>query len=167
MKKFEETLRRVREDETLVEALRIYDIFTVCVSLYAFIYIIASAWQKDVWLMWKVAAVLAAPFAIVSLLRYLLKAPRPYDVFGLGHPSGKERRIRHGAFPSRHVFSAACLGCVMLAFSPLFGGILLGLAALLAVDRVLLGFHFPRDVVAGYLAGVLSGTVGLVVLHFI
>ncbi len=167
MEKLEATLRKVREDETLTEGLRVFDLFSVCVSLYAFLYIIAAAWQKDGWLALKVAGILALPFAVVTGIRHLLHAQRPYEVFGLGHPSGKEKKIRHGAFPSRHVFSAALLGCVMLAFSPTFGGILLGLAALLAVDRVLLGLHFPRDVVCGYLAGVLSGAVGLIVLHFI
>ena len=167
MEKLEATLRKVREDETLTEGLRVFDLFSVCVSLYAFLYIIATAWQKDGWLALKVAGILALPFAVVTGIRHLLHAQRPYEVFGLGHPSGKEKKIRHGAFPSRHVFSAALLGCVMLAFSPTFGGILLGLAALLAVDRVLLGLHFPRDVVCGYLAGVLSGAIGLIVLRFI
>lgn len=167
MDSLEETMKKVREDETLTEGLRVFDIFVVLVSLYVFVYIIAAAWQRDAWLALKIAVVLAVPFAIVSLIRYFARTPRPYEVFGLGHPSGKEKKIRHGTFPSRHVFSAALLGCICLPFSGLFGGILLGLSALLAVDRVLLGFHYPRDVAGGFLIGILSGGIGILTLQFL
>ena len=167
MKSLEETLKNVREDKTLSEGLRVFDVFTVCVSLYAFFYIIAAAWQKDMWLALKVAGILAVEFIILSLVRHIVHAPRPYEDFGLGHPSGKEKKTRHGAFPSRHVFCTALLGCVCFLFSGLFGAILLGLSALLAVDRVLLGFHYPRDVIWGFVTGLVGGVLAILVLHWI
>lgn len=167
MRSLEKTVRSVREEETLKEGLRVYNLFVVLASLYAFVYIMLSLLQKDILLALKMACVLFVPFALVTVLRYAVRAPRPYDLFGIGHPFGKEKCSSHGAFPSRHVFSAALLGTALLAVSPLFGGILLALAVLLAVDRVLLGFHFPRDVVAGYLIGIFAGAIGLSVIHFL
>lgn len=167
MRSLRETIEQVRSDETLTEGLRIYDLFTVLCSLYAFVYIMLELLQRDLLLAVKAAGILFLPFALVSLFRMAVRTPRPYELYGLGHPSGRVRRHTRGAFPSRHVFSAALLGTVLLAVSPLFGGILLGLAVLLAVDRVLLGLHFPRDVVAGYLIGVLAGVIGLLVLSHV
>ena len=61
------------------------------------------------------------------------------------------------SFPSRHVFSATTIAMFTLLLNPWLGGTMLFLAAILAILRVLGGVHYPSDVLAGYVIGILVG----------
>lgn len=94
-------------------------------------------------------------FLLVSVLRRCLNQPRPYEQWNISPLMVKETRGQ--SFPSRHVFSATVIGTVFLSVQVWLGlSILLGAAAL-AVLRVLGGVHYPRDVIAGFLLGILLG----------
>ena len=113
----------------------------------------------------NLSLVTAIPFLVVSLLRVLIDSPRPYEVFDI--PELKEmrkRRKRGKSFPSRHVFSAFLVGTLWLYFNTLYGiaSIILGL--FIAIERVILGIHFPRDVIVGAAIGALSGVIGMLIL---
>ena len=82
----------------------------------------------------------------ITMLRKALARPRPY-----------EEETQHNAMPSRHVFSAAIIAMMCFTISPIFACILLVLAALEGYIRVVGGVHYPRDVIVGYLLGVLFG----------
>ncbi len=60
------------------------------------------------------------------------------------------------SFPSRHVFSATVIAMLALTLNWL-GGAMLFLAGALALLRVLGGVHYPSDVLAGYVIGILVG----------
>ncbi|MBQ6495978.1 MAG: phosphatase PAP2 family protein [Firmicutes bacterium] len=97
-------------------------------------------------------------FVLVSIFRYFLNAPRPYEV------TGKEPIIqRKGtgkSFPSRHTFSTFVIAVTVFYFWPP-AGILTGIAgAVLATVRVLGGVHFVRDVIAGAVIGIGCGVIG-------
>jgi membrane-associated phospholipid phosphatase len=109
-------------------------------------------------------AVTATPFVIITLVRHIINAPRPYEVFehdALAHlvQSGKKGH----AFPSRHVASvfiigsALCFVCLPVAIP------LLVLGFVLAACRVALGRHFLRDVTVGVVLGVISGVGGMLI----
>lgn len=99
-------------------------------------------------------------FVAVSLFRKALNAPRPYEVFGL--PPVINKKTKGKSFPSRHAFSIFVIGMTFLATCPLpwAGWLILALGICLAIVRVLAGVHFPRDVVAGALAGIGCGVLG-------
>ena len=59
--------------------------------------------------------------------------------------------------PSRHVFSTAVIAMAWIPVSLPAGILLLLVAVLESVIRVLGGVHYPSDVAAGYLIGVLAG----------
>ena len=61
------------------------------------------------------------------------------------------------SFPSRHVFSATVIAMLALTLNPWLGGAMLFLAGALALLRVLGGVHYPSDVLAGYVIGILVG----------
>lgn len=95
-------------------------------------------------------------FAAISLLRKLLNRPRPYEKYGIGPAVKKD--TKGCSFPSRHAFSAAVIAVNIFAVYEIFGIIVLALALIIATLRVLLGFHFIKDVVLGIASGLLIGS---------
>ena len=94
-------------------------------------------------------------FALLSVARRIINAPRPAQVFS--HLTFLEGG-NSPAFPSRHVFSASLISAILLFHRSLLGVPFIFLSLLLAVARVALGRHFPRDVIAGWLIGAVAGT---------
>ena len=99
----------------------------------------------------------ASGFVILSLLRKKINAPRPYEKWTI--KPLLDRDSPGQSMPSRHVFSATIISMACLHASLSVGVILLVLSALLGLVRVLGGVHFPKDVVAGYICGLVWGVI--------
>ncbi len=162
MEKKEKWLRAVYENQTLAEGLSIVSTFSSLVFVYAVCFMMAECFIESAKTAISLAVMLAVPFIIVSLVRALVRAPRPYEVFPFYEK--KPHRAVGRSFPSRHAFSAFAIAVAMLAFHPTFAFLLLFLAAVLSACRFLLGIHFIRDLVAGGLIGILSSALGLWIL---
>lgn len=160
-KSLEEVLRSTNENETAKEIFRIVNLASVFVSAYAFVYLIVSLCARDIWLAVRSALILAIPFLIVWLVRYLVKAPRPTALFDFYSDAQKKKSSY--AFPSRHAFSAFAIGTLLCFFHWILALITLALGVLMSISRVLLGHHFPRDVIAGALIGIISSTIGYLI----
>ena len=105
------------------------------------------------------------PFIAVSVMRKLINAKRPYEVYSLDRMNEEFRRAKRGeSFPSRHVFSAFCIGTLIMQWSVILGASVILLGVLIAAVRVMLGVHFTRDVIVGAVIGVASGVVGILIL---
>ncbi len=100
-------------------------------------------------------------FIALTIARKAMNAPRPYEVFGVAPLIPKE--TEGSSFPSRHAFSIFVIATTFLIAlpTPLPGALVMGLGILLALIRVLCGVHFPRDVIAGALLGILAGAIEL------
>lgn len=94
-------------------------------------------------------------FLFVSWLRKFINQSRPYEAWSIEPLIAKDTVGQ--SFPSRHVFSASVIGTVALANQPILGGLILLVAAVLAVLRVLGGVHYPKDVAVGFVLGILLG----------
>ena len=82
------------------------------------------------------------PFAVVTAVR---AGADPLDPF---------------SFPSGHTLHAVAFSVVAIAFHPMLAWILVPFTLLVAVSRVVLGLHYPSDVLAGAALGALiAGTV--------
>lgn len=101
------------------------------------------------------------PFAVLSVLRVLLSFPRPYEVYSLDMPKGRLRQGR--SFPSRHAFSSFIIAGALLPVSYYLALAAALLGILISFFRVSLGYHFPRDVIAGSVLGLLSSLIGLAI----
>lgn len=99
-------------------------------------------------------------FSLVTLVRRALNAPRPYEVFDTEPVVPKS--TTGSSFPSRHAFSIFVIGMTFVAACPIAwaGPVILCLGVALAALRVLMGVHYPRDVVAGALCGIAAGLIG-------
>ena len=107
-------------------------------------------------------------FAVLTLSRKLIDAKRPYELYDILEIAPELSSRRGGvSFPSRHVFSSFLIGTMLLPLSWQLGVIALSLGVLISVLRVLLLIHFPRDVIAGAVIGVIAGVIGMSALKFI
>ena len=109
-------------------------------------------------------AVTATPFVIITIMRRVINAPRPYEAFEHDALAQIKKSGKAGhAFPSRHVASCFIIGSA-LCFIHLPAGIsLMALGAILGACRVLLGRHFIRDTVVGGILGGIAGVVGMLI----
>lgn len=106
----------------------------------------------------KVLLVPSISFFLVSAARNIINAPRPYeklDIVPIIHKNTKGK-----SFPSRHIFSIFVIAMALYYISIPMGITLMIIGVFLAVIRVIGGIHFPIDVAAGAIIGILSGLIG-------
>ena len=99
----------------------------------------------------------ALGFVLLTLVRKWINQPRPYETWEI--IPLLDRDSPGQSMPSRHVFSATIISTACLHASLSVGIILLVLSALLGLVRVLGGVHFPKDVVVGYICGLVWGVL--------
>ena len=99
----------------------------------------------------------ATGFMILSLLRKKINAPRPYEEWTI--KPLLDRDSPGQSMPSRHVFSATIISMACLHASLTMGMICLTLSAFLGLVRVSGGVHYPKDVVVGYICGLVWGVI--------
>ena len=143
-------------------------LMTVLVALAYLYYMVLTVIFADLPGILTAATVSAVPFVAVSLMRSRLGGKRPYEVYTLSS-LGMELPEHGGgrSFPSRHAFSAALIGVILLPDMLYVGIAVLVLWILISVSRVLLGIHFIRDVVAGSVIGLVCGVVGALCIKFL
>lgn len=114
-------------------------------------------------LRWKLAALSAALSAVIglgvnALLSHAWYDPRPF----VTHPAQTLLLISHPAdngFPSEHATVAFAVAFAVFAYSRRLGVVLVLAAAAIGLDRIFVGVHYPADVAASMLVGLLSALV--------
>ena len=88
---------------------------------------------------------------IYKLLKNKTTRPRPYQVHQvivLG-----ERPLDHFSFPSGHTLHAAMVTITLGYIQPLLLILMLPFTILVALSRMVLGLHYPSDVIVGAIIG--------------
>ena len=101
-------------------------------------------------------------FACVTMLRKLIKRPRPYETTGAGIEPLIKKRGTGNSMPSRHIASAFVISLTILPHFLWAGIACLAAATVLSVLRWFEGVHYPSDLLAGALLGIAFGCVGLI-----
>lgn len=87
--------------------------------------------------------------------------PRPYeihqDIWLTGTP------LDRFSFPSGHTLHAVAFCSVALVYYPMLAWILLPFTFMVAMSRVILGLHYPSDVLAGALIGLLIASISFAI----
>ena len=158
----EKLLLKIYGMPRLTQSLKTISHIAVALGVVSYALLLFMGYERELTTMLKLVLVSSVPFLLVSLMRRVINAPRPYELYGFyeKRPKGKSGE----SFPSRHVFSAFLISTLSIPFSiPLFI-INTVISFVLAVCRVLTGMHFVRDVVAAALIGIISGVIGIFIL---
>lgn len=107
---------------------------------------------------WKVLFIPMISFLLLSVFRKYKNAPRPYEILEISPIIDKN--TKGNSFPSRHVFSAFVIAMTLYYISAPVGVLLLFIGTLVGLVRVVGGVHFPKDVIAGAVFGILCGIIG-------
>lgn len=107
---------------------------------------------------WRVLLAPTISFIAVSIFRNVYNAPRPYEV--TDNKPILKKNTKGKSFPSRHVFSVFVIAMTLFYISKPLGISLMVSGVILAYLRVIGGVHFPKDVIAGAIIGLLSGFLG-------
>lgn len=158
----EKLLKRVYSSKKISMALKIISHASALICVAIFISTLVFLYIESPKQCVKTVFAAGIPFVLVSVIRKLIGAPRPYELYGFYEVKPKEKTGQ--SFPSRHVFSAFIIAVLAIPVSVWLGAVALVMGASLAVARVLLGMHFIRDVAAGALAGVVCGVLGVIIL---
>jgi len=88
---------------------------------------------------------------VYTWLKGRLRRPRPGEVFAALHLTVPP--LDRFSFPSGHTLHAASFTLLATWFVPVLGWFLVPFAVLVAASRLVLGLHYPSDVLAGALIG--------------
>ena len=118
----------------------------------ALLLVLPTAYGREAWLpVAHMAATAVVGILVYKILKRLLLRERPFasysDVHLFGHPMDRY------SFPSGHTLHATAFMVMLAAWFPLVMWLMLPLAVSIALSRVVLGLHYPTDVLAGAAIG--------------
>jgi membrane-associated phospholipid phosphatase len=154
---YERISRPYRENDRLHAALIYFNMYFTYTMylLYPCLLVMMLFARRELFL--KTLLIPAAGFYVLSEVRRRINRSRPYEKYDLDILLKKE--TKGCSMPSRHVFSAVVIAMGVMLVSETLGIVLLVLCAVSCAVRVLLGVHYPIDVVIGYLCGILTGMI--------
>lgn len=154
----ERLVRKVNSKNKLANALSVCNFAITVFSVIVFACMLTYFATRSLAMLLGCIVTLGAPFVVVSLLRRIINAPRPYEIYDFLEKS-PENKVGN-SFPSRHSFSVFAIGTLCLFASVPVGVVTLVLGVLLCFCRVALGLHFVRDVVVGGAIGIITSLIG-------
>lgn len=90
---------------------------------------------------------------ITEIMRLIIISPRPFVALGV---SPLIDSVITYSMPSGHMTSLVPLGLTVYEINRPFGRWFIGLTVIMGISRILLGVHWPSDIIVGFLIGILS-----------
>ena len=156
-------LKRVNSSRRAVLSLKIisYISSAVCAAVFC-IQLLLTVLDGEYLTAIGVALSAAIGLLAVTLMRKIINAPRPYEIYDFYKQPPREKSGQ--SFPSRHAYSAFVIASLAWILHPVVSVFLFVLGICLSAVRVLLGIHFVRDVLVGAALGIISGVLGILIM---
>lgn len=105
----------------------------------------------------RMFAVGAVNLLIYKIIKRCIARPRPYRSCPGIRACG--RSLDEHSFPSGHTMHSFAFALILASYYPPWGYLVWPFALLVAVSRVVLGLHYPSDVLVGAAVGALTAAV--------
>jgi undecaprenyl-diphosphatase len=94
---------------------------------------------------------------VYRIIKRWIARPRPFRTC----PGIREcaRSLDEFSFPSGHTLHSVAFSLILTVYYPMFALFVWPFTALVAVSRVVLGLHYPSDVVVGALIGAITAAI--------
>ncbi len=99
------------------------------------------------------AAALIARYALGSPIRYFFPRPRPFLTYDVHQLIAEHSQ----SFPSGHALFLSAFSTVVFMHNKKLGLLLFDLTTLVSIARIMGGVHYPSDILAGTLIGIVCG----------
>jgi len=105
----------------------------------------------------RMIAVGLVNLVIYRIVKRWIARPRPFRAC----PGIREcdRSLDEFSFPSGHTLHSVAFSVVLTVYHPVLGLLVWPLTLLIAVSRVVLGLHYPSDVIVGALIGAATAAI--------
>lgn len=153
--KITNTIKKNRRLETVIKTANLSVTFIIYILYVAMLLILLLS--KDYRLI-RIVLTTGISFVLLSIVRKIIDAPRPYALYDF-EPIVKKDKSGE-SMPSRHVFSCFVIAMAFMYIDVSLGVIVMIDGILMAILRVIIGVHFPKDVIVGALIGIVSGIIG-------
>lgn len=136
--------------------------FVFFLVAFVFIYLFGGN-DYDNWqfvLVQSAVAFFLARVVIITIINLFYKRERPYQKFSLNPITSNFlsfKTTRPNSFPSRHTLAYMAVAAVIVMYYPVIGAGLVVVSILAGVGRIVLGYHWPSDVIVGAILGYLVG----------
>lgn len=105
----------------------------------------------------RMFAVGAVNLLIYKIVKRCIARPRPYR----SCPGIRAcvRSLDEHSFPSGHTMHSVAFALILISYYPAWGYLVWPFALLVAASRIILGLHYPSDVLVGAAVGALTAAV--------
>ena len=93
---------------------------------------------------------------IAFVIHHAWDRPRPYESHHISHPWSN---TTDATFPSDHTTVSFAIAFAVLSFDLAAGVIFLVIAAIIGIGRLFIGAHYPSDVAAGVVVGLIAAGI--------
>ncbi len=129
----------------------------VCLGIF---FITDKDWKNRKWVAWGIEGVtiitsVGAAWIVSEVIKNIVQAPRPF----IAHPDFIPLFYHEGydSFPSGHATAFFALAAAIYYYHRPLGIVFFIFAFLISISRVLAGIHYPEDILAGAIIGIIIG----------
>lgn len=166
--------KRYKYFQKRINESKLFRYFWIFWGNYAFvIFIIVGAWiyfHQELHEDWQalvgicILSFVLTRGLVISLINQFIKRVRPYQRYNTKPEETKFFSFRdavHDSFPSRHTAAYFSIAVVVFLFHPMLGAILIATSIIAGIGRVIMGWHWPSDIIAGMLLGTIFAYIAL------